>query len=356
MSPFVAFAVNPTDPNHLIVSDVGTNEMKSTCDGGLTWLVDAALTQLVTTPNTAAPNQPRFVLPGSQFLFSVAGGGEGVKNQVHAIAFNPDDSSHIVVGTEAAGVIETFDRGATWRFIHYSDRITAITSFFFDRNYNVIVSTWGRGLWKVVSRKVYPPHVCVIFPDACYHDVIDTLGERFPRYACPHWPDLPTCQILVAMDGRVRGFELDSKDDLRKLFFDGEKVAAFDGLGADEPLRGPIEKRKTDAGFPKCPACASTIKNGGVIKAVILGKSRILGIVAEFPDKRPAKLPDVVAKSQAADENAPLLQLVGEFFASGRAATPIRGKDGRLWQGILPRTPVFRREAVARQRGCLRQR
>jgi photosystem II stability/assembly factor-like uncharacterized protein len=125
------FGVDPSNPNHLIAPDAGSHQMKISTDGGASWQVDSALTALVT-------NGGQVMFNGSQF------------GTVHAIAFDPNDGNRILVGTEAGGIIASIDGGATWTTMLGSQQIPAITSFFFDEVQNaILVSSYGRGLWKL---------------------------------------------------------------------------------------------------------------------------------------------------------------------------------------------------------------
>jgi uncharacterized repeat protein (TIGR01451 family) len=121
------FGVDPNDPNHIIAADGGSEQMKVSTDGGNTWSVNNELTNLVTA--------------NGQFDF---------RGQAHVIAFDNSNSSLILVGTEAAGIIASTDGGQTWASMPGSQRVTAVTSFFFDEvTPDIIVSSYGRGLWKL---------------------------------------------------------------------------------------------------------------------------------------------------------------------------------------------------------------
>lgn len=128
-----SLGIDPNNPNHLIGADVGSNTMKVSTDGGSTWNTDTALTNLVTG--------------GGRYPFTVSN-LQGT--EARAIAFDPTNGNHIVVGTEAAGIIASLDGGTTWFKALDSQRVTAVTSFFFDEvQKDVIVSSYGRGLWKL---------------------------------------------------------------------------------------------------------------------------------------------------------------------------------------------------------------
>lgn len=127
-----ALGVDPSNPLHLIAADVASRSMKVSTDGGATWKVDNALTNLVTR--------------GGQLAFSIP----SVGTEAHAIAFDPANGNRILVGTESAGVIASVNGGATWTKLVGSEKLTAASSFFFDQaNGTIYASSYGRGLWKV---------------------------------------------------------------------------------------------------------------------------------------------------------------------------------------------------------------
>jgi hypothetical protein len=130
--PFV-YGVDPNNAQHLIAMDTGANQMMVTTDGGTTWTADVQLTTLVTG--------------GGQYLFNQPNGN---LSQAHTIAFDPANGNRILVGTEEAGVIASVDGGQTWTTLYSSNQATVITSFFFDNVQNdILLSTYGRGIWKV---------------------------------------------------------------------------------------------------------------------------------------------------------------------------------------------------------------
>lgn len=134
----VVFAVDPDTPDHLIAADAGTNEMKVSHDGGITWKVDPVLTSLITG--------------NGEFLFSQEYFPTFV-SQAHVIAFDPNNPQRILIGTEAAGIIFSLDGGRTWDTVSGSRKVPNISSFFFE-NYligggRVLVSSYGRGLWQL---------------------------------------------------------------------------------------------------------------------------------------------------------------------------------------------------------------
>jgi hypothetical protein len=170
------FGVSHTDPLRLIAPDIDTGEMKNSADGGQNWTVDAQLTALVTGQGT--------------FQFNFGQGDPGIRMQVHVVAFDPDNGSHVLVGTEAAGLIESFDGGTSWNLVGSSNRITAVSSFFFRDDNTVVVGTYGRGLWKVYDCGQPCDDAYSTCQDNCIADFESCLPDT-PRLNCEQ--ALKTC-------------------------------------------------------------------------------------------------------------------------------------------------------------------
>jgi photosystem II stability/assembly factor-like uncharacterized protein len=125
------YAVDPNDYHHMYAVDSSSWVVSYSLDGGLTWKEDSNLTNLINASGVIMQD-------------SIG------NSQVHAIAFDPRNSSHILVGTDQAGIFASASGGTSWSAVPNTTKATAITSFFFDDNTRVIyVGTYGRGLWKL---------------------------------------------------------------------------------------------------------------------------------------------------------------------------------------------------------------
>jgi photosystem II stability/assembly factor-like uncharacterized protein len=127
------FAVDPLDPDHLLAADEVAGAMKVSRDGR-SWQVDTALTALVTS--------------GSEFLFSTS----RIGTQASALAFHPSRPGVELVGTDGNGIIASRDDGRSWRRLRGTGSIPEVTAFAFDeRTDTVVVSSFGRGLWRLAD-------------------------------------------------------------------------------------------------------------------------------------------------------------------------------------------------------------
>lgn len=153
--PF-AVGVAPLDGRFAMVADVGAGAVLRTTDGGQTWFEDRTLTALVTDNGRLEFHSP---FHGTQ---------------AHVLRYNPTAAQHLLVGTEASGVMESCDGGTTWRRIQDSAQASAVSDFFFDAStQTVYVATYGRGLWRITysprgrscwQNSVTPPTITVPAP------------------------------------------------------------------------------------------------------------------------------------------------------------------------------------------------
>lgn len=123
--------MDPDDYRHLYAVDFGQQAVMFSTDAGETWQKDFGLTNLVTT--------------------SAGSMTDSVGNaQVHAIAFDPGNSTRLLAGTDHGGIFASANGGATWSAVPNTAPAVNISAFFFDdRTKTVYVATYGRGLWKL---------------------------------------------------------------------------------------------------------------------------------------------------------------------------------------------------------------
>ena len=128
----LVWGVDPSNPSKLYAADDASQQMKVSTDGGATWRTDPELTSLVTN--------------NGEFRWRNGNGTEA-----WTIAYDPEATSRIFVGTELSGILASLDGGANWfRLTGSLNRAPEITSFFFDEDHNAeYASSYGRGLWKL---------------------------------------------------------------------------------------------------------------------------------------------------------------------------------------------------------------
>jgi hypothetical protein len=126
------YAANPKDYRILYAVDSAQRFVAVSRDAGETWQEDFGLTNLVTAG-------------GVPFTDSIG------DSQIHLFAFDPANPSHILVGTDEAGLFASANGGLTWSTVPNTAQARAISSIFFDaRTQTIYVGTYGRGLWKLI--------------------------------------------------------------------------------------------------------------------------------------------------------------------------------------------------------------
>lgn len=319
------YAVDPNDPNHLMAADSLAQQVMVSTNGGAAWFPDAPLTNLILNRDPATGvAEFSFGIPVWVDRFSAPGTGM----QVHAIAFDPALRNHILVGTEASGVIRSTDGGLTWERVPGSRQINGINSFFFRENSyhdpmnTAFVSTYGRGLWKLrfpVGKRC-PFNFCQRFDpwtgkwirDPVTGDLVDIDIWTNPDFC-------PICQWIAVAGGSVRGFRLDQDKRLSTLAIDAGRVvgSTIDGV----PLAldtFSIEAGSKSGVFEGCPACDAIVKQGGVIKGLVLEDRTVKAIIAGFGelpleetiaafDPLPAELPKLPEEPPATEPQIHLI-------------------------------------------------
>jgi len=214
------FAVDPGDPNHLLAADVINEKIMESNDGAQNWQEMTQLQALVTDGGklkfrgqmyfSQAP--PLWALDFSPI------------SVVSAITFDPDDPDRVAVGTVQSGVFVSTDRAKTWKKVPGSEKATLISGLYWRKADDLIVSTYGRGLWRVKYK-----YVGLVFPPCkspdCFHIFYQKPpGERPSPY------DL----VIDAFGGRIRGVR--ARDGiLREIFVTPGTTLAYAAPSGEVP-------------------------------------------------------------------------------------------------------------------------
>ena len=185
--------VDPWHPNHLLAADIINQTMLESTDGGATWNEMKQLTQQVT-------DSGRLNFRGRQF-FNQNADKYPVDffpiSQVTAISFYPDGSDQVALGTVQNGIFLSQDGGKKWIRVPGSEKATLISSLYWRSANDIIVSTYGRGLWRVnwqnKGRKI----------DCSSPECTHVYYERPPKQR-PSPYDL----VIMAFGGQIRGVSL----------------------------------------------------------------------------------------------------------------------------------------------------
>ncbi len=127
------FGVHPKEWRLIIAPDIVAGDVKISRNGGDTFTTHAQLTDLVTRSGALLMYRSPYFM------------------QVTHVGFDPYNDDRIMVGTRDAGIMVSDDGGTTWTKIPGSERVLYCTGFFFEPDTSVVVSTYGRGLWRITQ-------------------------------------------------------------------------------------------------------------------------------------------------------------------------------------------------------------
>lgn len=351
------FGVDPQDPNHFIVPDIVDNVVKTSTDGGMSWATDTALTSLVTESGNLKFRSGPFT-------------------QITSFGFDPSCRGHILIGTLQAGVFQSLDNGANWTHVQDSQLIPYVSSFFFPEKGKAIISSYGRGLWKLrydcPTRDLRPPHFVLLEP------VIRWKGGYIPISQLRNPDACPVCGWVLAENGRILDYHIDeTSGQIKHVWLSGGRLRAFgwDGAEAKVPFDTSLADRLGEfAGDRDVQQQLSTgnlqvaglFVEGAQLKGALLAKGEIT--MSDLPKKQPerprievvfpgakgtvgipvGKLGPIVIEGTGFDHNVPIEVLVdGEMQKIDGLRVD---KEGRFSVTITPILAVGGHTILVRQK------
>jgi photosystem II stability/assembly factor-like uncharacterized protein len=337
---YTVFGVNPHNPLHLIIPDIETNEMKQSVDGGRTWHVDADLTRVVTDSGAYRFRAGQFTL-------------------VNAIAFDPFNRCHVLVGTAQNGVARSTDGGRTWAKIVDSERITNLSSFYFPPEGDIIVSSYGRGLWKLRLDRTGGecPRREFSTPELGVPLIVDpATGARVPLGDLGNPEICPACQLILVRNGRVTDLAL-AGQQLQRLSMSGGTVHQLDTKQqktGEVPLAIPNVYSTELGDFGGNKLLQSLAREKAPIRGLVIEGNTLQGVIiseAELPFT-PARTPYVHAMSHDMGGGVPRLEAGGRLIVLGQGFAPGLQQENpvRIWLG----GELVAREVKVDERGQFR--
>jgi len=195
---YCVFGVDPGDKNHVIAADTFSEQMMETTDGGYNWTAMPLLTSLVKDGGKLNFSGRIF---SSQYPNSWYAQASPV-TQASVISFCPDNPNVVAVGTVQNGIFISADHGkdGTWKEAHGSKRATLISSLHWRKPDDIIVSSYGRGLWRVKFKYLINLLGLPCRSPNCIDFYIPPPGPT----VAPQ-PTNPYDQVLVAFGGAIEG-------------------------------------------------------------------------------------------------------------------------------------------------------
>ncbi|MEO1451200.1 MAG: hypothetical protein AAFV07_16840, partial [Bacteroidota bacterium] len=264
---YEVFGVNPKNPSFIIVPDISGGVVRKSLDGGFSWTPDMNLTNLVTH--------------NGEFKFSW-----GRFSQISNIAFNPNCDGHIMVGTQEAGIFQSKDHGNTWEMIPGTKEIPYVSSFFFPNFNEVIISSYGRGLWRYrySCDAGIPPldleNPLLDRPVLWAHGDLVPLNQLIVPEACV------ACRFLITEGGSIRDISIDTlTGKIDQIHIDGGEMIGIDERGqrVDDLPDISIQPK---GGPPTCqaPDLAKLIGEHDDIKGIYLREGKFYGFILKQTD------------------------------------------------------------------------
>ena len=285
-SRYAVVGVDPKQPDHLLAHDIFSGT-KASNDGGVNWFALPLL-------DTAVTDTGKFRVSVNSVPF------------VTTIAWDPTNSCHILVGTMQNGVIRSADGGLTWAQVPGSKRATIVTSFFFPPTGPIWMSTYGRGLWRVLSDRRPPASGRCEFPRPPGQPptpiVVITRAGGTPR-AFGGLQDAavcPTCTVLLVHDGWIT--DIDGDDEVRSIATSGGFVEQRQRNGRDVPttVANTVRDEETDGLRRRVGGGAPDERR---VRGLILDGRRLVAYIAGNapPPIAPLRKPSVFVRTIADD-------------------------------------------------------
>jgi photosystem II stability/assembly factor-like uncharacterized protein len=262
------------DPNHVIAPDITTNKVRVTVDGGATWTDDNNLTNLVTQSGS--------------FKFRW-----GPFTQISNIAFDPDVSGRILVGTVQAGIFSSCDYGASWAKVAGTEIVPNVSSFYFLGNNQIVVSSYGRGLWKLSLAAC--PTLTIPNPNKYLYaePLIFWKGAWIPISQI-HNPDVcPVCGYFLVDHGDITEVNLSKdKNEILGISTNGGNIKGYTyELKSIPAIPFQISTLQKNFSAGDDQSLAGMLNKGYKIKGVFLEGKMFKGLIIAKEDVRTDQLP-----------------------------------------------------------------
>jgi photosystem II stability/assembly factor-like uncharacterized protein len=273
---YKVFGVDPNNPNYLMVPDIVDRVVKVTTDAGGSWTNDNLLTSAATD--------------GGEFKFDW--GPSFV--QVSTIGVDPDCKGHILVGTQQAGIFASYNSGATWGRVAGSEVIPFVSRFFFKGGGEVIVSSYGRGLWKLKYTCLTPLKLLPGPPFRFLEPILFWKGAKIPLSQITPQRSCENCTFVLARGGSITDYSLDTRTrEIRSVAVDRGSAGAYTSSGTELklPLRVTTGQKRGD--FSGDRELIALLSDQVHVKGLFVEGTMLRGVLLSTDEIKVSQLPSV---------------------------------------------------------------
>jgi photosystem II stability/assembly factor-like uncharacterized protein len=235
---YQVYGVDPGTPRHLIAPDVVNERVMESRDGGENWTEIPGLTNLVT--DSGRLQFRSWILP-----------------LVTAVSFSPYDPNKVMIGTSEGGLYVSSDNGATWGRIPDSEGVTYATSIHWTADDSAVVSTYGRGLWRVT------PGFFIKVPDFSVYCRPPCLPEFYLPREDLAWG-------ILVYSGWLKGVRLEN-EMLREIFLTPGARVVYVGEGVSEQVK-VTHTASAKVGFAGLPSTPHSEQPGWFSRGLLLDR------------------------------------------------------------------------------------
>ena len=139
----------------------------------------------------------------------------------------------------------------------------------------MVVSTYGRGLWKIHTWGVILP-----FPGDRFCRGTGCNFRMLPDFETPkHSIDRTDKDVTIFLNGRINGIFLSGAEIKKLSVTTGTIFKRFIGKTKDFRELNIVESEQ-GVGFNELKGCLTVIENGEIIKGIILKENQMIGIIS----------------------------------------------------------------------------
>ncbi len=293
---YQVYAVDPGDYQHIIAPDIINNRMMQTRDGGENWTEIWGLTNLVTDRGNL-----RFSARINRWVFPL----------VSAISFSPQNPNTVIAGTLEGGLYLSTDNGDHWERLANSEGVTYVTGFAWKDAGDVVISTYGRGLWRMKGYfRIFPVDLEVL----CYGCLIapwEKISDPAEKVSFDRG--------ILVYEGRILGARI-ARGILKEVFVShgSSVIFAYENKEASDIKVTRTNKYLGFAGIktvPKAPLKAPLMKGlvfdaGNHLKGAIFGDKPMMMYEVKKDDKQDKK-----QNTKSPIEGKPYIRLAAKGYA-----------------------------------------